>query len=361
MEVSPWEYNKLMIIENFYKARPPRIYRKTAPTLRADRLGLLVLVSPKSTSTPAKFIKNISHMNNARIAGWHENENVIASHRGDKKRSTCGEHVYHKTTGILTTLTSAHQPKIIVSADTNPMEASPTSTQQLFPTSTSLLADSLAKRFQSLESELALRTPEELSSMMSLELSKKSTPNLCYLKMSKDSFLTTVEELSKPSSPRLQNWGMLSNGKCLTQRISESHRIGKECSLSDILEDSVDDKYFLSEKQKNLIFSRPKNYQCKLATRSGQIIPMDSQMKPMFSQTNRVYDKSGNCPTIPTPGGGSSHPEDFRIRRLTPTECERLMGLPDGWTEGVSDTQKYKLCGNGVVVNVVEEIIKRLL
>lgn len=50
-----------------------------------------------------------------------------------------------------------------------------------------------------------------------------------------------------------------------------------------------------------------------------------------------------------------------RIRRLTPTECERLMGLPDGWTEGVSDTQRYKLCGNGVVVNVVEEIIKRLI
>jgi len=49
-----------------------------------------------------------------------------------------------------------------------------------------------------------------------------------------------------------------------------------------------------------------------------------------------------------------------RIRRLTPTECERLMGLPDGWTEGVSDTQRYKLCGNGVVVNVVEEIVKRL-
>lgn len=49
-----------------------------------------------------------------------------------------------------------------------------------------------------------------------------------------------------------------------------------------------------------------------------------------------------------------------KIRRLTPTECERLMGLPDGWTEGVSYSQRYKLCGNGVVVNVVKEIIKRL-
>jgi DNA (cytosine-5)-methyltransferase 1 len=55
-----------------------------------------------------------------------------------------------------------------------------------------------------------------------------------------------------------------------------------------------------------------------------------------------------------------------KIRRLTPTECERLMGLPDEWTsEGIagkiSDSQRYKLCGNGVVVNVVEEIIRRLI
>jgi DNA (cytosine-5)-methyltransferase 1 len=59
--------------------------------------------------------------------------------------------------------------------------------------------------------------------------------------------------------------------------------------------------------------------------------------------------------------GGQTHPTDFRIRRLTPKECERLMGLPDSWTEGVSDTQRYKLCGNGVVVNVVKEIIISLV
>ena len=50
-----------------------------------------------------------------------------------------------------------------------------------------------------------------------------------------------------------------------------------------------------------------------------------------------------------------------RIRRLTPLECERLQGFPDGWTEGISDTQRYKCCGNAVTVNVVREIVKRLL
>jgi len=43
-----------------------------------------------------------------------------------------------------------------------------------------------------------------------------------------------------------------------------------------------------------------------------------------------------------------------RIRRLTPVECERLQGFPDGWTEGVSDTQRYKLLGNAVTTNVIE-------
>ncbi len=53
--------------------------------------------------------------------------------------------------------------------------------------------------------------------------------------------------------------------------------------------------------------------------------------------------------------------ENTRIRRLTPTECERLQGFPDGWTKGVSNTQRYKTLGNAVTVNVIKEIIKRLL
>ncbi len=51
----------------------------------------------------------------------------------------------------------------------------------------------------------------------------------------------------------------------------------------------------------------------------------------------------------------------MRIRKLTPTECERLQGFPDGWTEGVSDTQRYKTLGNAVTVNVVAEIAKRII
>ena len=48
------------------------------------------------------------------------------------------------------------------------------------------------------------------------------------------------------------------------------------------------------------------------------------------------------------------------VRRLTPVECERLQGFPDGWTDGQSDTHRYKQMGNAVTVNVVEWIGKRL-
>jgi len=46
------------------------------------------------------------------------------------------------------------------------------------------------------------------------------------------------------------------------------------------------------------------------------------------------------------------------IRRLTPLECERLQGFPDNWTEGVSDSQRYKCLGNAVTVSVIEYIAK---
>jgi len=50
----------------------------------------------------------------------------------------------------------------------------------------------------------------------------------------------------------------------------------------------------------------------------------------------------------------------MKIRRLTPTECERLQGFPDGWTEGFSDTQRYKMMGNAVTINVIKAIGEKL-
>jgi DNA (cytosine-5)-methyltransferase 1 len=52
---------------------------------------------------------------------------------------------------------------------------------------------------------------------------------------------------------------------------------------------------------------------------------------------------------------------DSMVRRLTPLECERLQGFPDGWTEGFSDNRRYKMLGNAVAVPVVEWIGRRIM
>ena len=48
--------------------------------------------------------------------------------------------------------------------------------------------------------------------------------------------------------------------------------------------------------------------------------------------------------------------DNTRVRRLTPTECERLQGFPDGYTIGISETQRYKCLGNAVTVNTIQHI-----
>ena len=51
---------------------------------------------------------------------------------------------------------------------------------------------------------------------------------------------------------------------------------------------------------------------------------------------------------------------ESNVRRLTPVECERLQGFPDDWTEGQSDSHRYKQMGNAVAVPVVEWIIQNI-
>lgn len=48
-------------------------------------------------------------------------------------------------------------------------------------------------------------------------------------------------------------------------------------------------------------------------------------------------------------------------RRFTPLECERLQTMPDNYTEGVSNTQRYNMIGNGWTVDVISHIFKGLL
>lgn len=53
--------------------------------------------------------------------------------------------------------------------------------------------------------------------------------------------------------------------------------------------------------------------------------------------------------------------QEERVRRLTEVECERLQGFPDGHTEGVSGTQRYRQCGNAAPPPMIEAVAFRLL
>jgi len=79
----------------------------------------------------------------------------------------------------------------------------------------------------------------------------------------------------------------------------------------------------------------------------------------------RVYDPKGIASTFNAHGGGLGaktglYKTSDKVRKLTPTECEVLQGFPKGWTDGISDTQRYMQMGNAVTVHVVEYIAKKL-
>ena len=82
----------------------------------------------------------------------------------------------------------------------------------------------------------------------------------------------------------------------------------------------------------------------------------------------RIYSPNGKAPTLNSMGGGNREPKvdistehditKDRWRKLTVTECERLQTVPVGYTEGVSNTQRYKMLGNGWTVDVISHILK---
>jgi len=69
-------------------------------------------------------------------------------------------------------------------------------------------------------------------------------------------------------------------------------------------------------------------------------------------QAYRVYSPEGKSVTLGSSGAGLIKIEE-QFRKLTPIECERLQGLPDNYTEGISNTQRYKCLGNAFNVDVI--------
>lgn len=87
-------------------------------------------------------------------------------------------------------------------------------------------------------------------------------------------------------------------------------------------------------------------------------------------QANRIYSVRGKSVCLNANGGGGGAktglykvdlPDgDYIVRKLTPVECERLQTLPDNFTSGISNTQRYKAIGNGWTVDVIAHILKQI-
>jgi len=90
------------------------------------------------------------------------------------------------------------------------------------------------------------------------------------------------------------------------------------------------------------------------ASRLVAMLP-DGITKPVYEVRCGQVDIGEKAYTINLPDGF------YIIRKLTPVECERLQTLPDGYTEGVSATQRYKCLGNGWTVDVIAHILRSVI
>lgn len=160
--------------------------------------------------------------------------------------------------------------------------------------------------------------------------------------------------------------------------------------LKHILEDEVDDKYFLSEKMINFVlttkFQEAKpidinRTEAPCVKVGGDVSCFDVNKLKIKSATSRGYEEAteGDSINFSVPNSETRRGRvgkqvaqtldtgcqqgvltDYKIRRLTPRECFRLMDFPDTFTWPVSDSQAYKQAGNSIVVNVLYKLLKQL-
>lgn len=107
----------------------------------------------------------------------------------------------------------------------------------------------------------------------------------------------------------------------------------------DIIEDKVDEKYYLTERAVE-----------RVREKQGFDLVKD-KAKCLFATYYKNNSNSREGQIVETEG---------KLRRLTPYECEMLQTVPIGYTEGISDTQRYKMLGNGWTVDVIAHIFKNI-
>jgi DNA (cytosine-5)-methyltransferase 1 len=125
---------------------------------------------------------------------------------------------------------------------------------------------------------------------------------------------------------------------------------GREGFFSDI-SPTLDAHYYKGGNARQYVVQTESRRDKEMRTYTDGVVP---------TLTAQMGTGGGNVPYV------KPVEENLRIRKLTPLECERLQGLPDGWTElyhdgrRVSDSERYERCGRTITIPVVEAIGRRL-
>lgn len=122
----------------------------------------------------------------------------------------------------------------------------------------------------------------------------------CYcLKTLEDYFQHKTDTVSSTYFKRWMNWGTMSNGAVLTAKISVFPKVGKECSLSDIIETDVPDKYFLSQKQTDYLLKMMReNKESHLVSTPATTKEHVSNVLMSLRTPSRVNPKLTTCLTL---------------------------------------------------------------
>lgn len=120
-----------------------------------------------------------------------------------------------------------------------------------------------------------------------------------------------------------------------------------KCTAQDLLDEDVDDRYFISKKMIGTILGEgTKGYIVKPTIDMPICKTLTATMHKMHraSQDNYFTDQKNHEKYY--------NDKKTNIRKLTPNECRKLQGFPSDWKQVVSDTQAYKQFGNAVTVDV---------
>lgn len=140
-----------------------------------------------------------------------------------------------------------------------------------------------------------------------------------------------------------------------------------------LLKDIIKDGQVLKDKSQTILATLYKENAKSMIKRNKQGLLILKNIYPKKGQNGNVYSIFGKCKTLSAGVGikgngiGSSNAPKIESinsdgwRKLSPIECERLQTVPDNYTDCVSDTQRYKMLGNGWTVDVIAHIFGSLL